>query len=302
MGTQNNLQLAQYKKNDEFYTTLDSIEHLFENIWYYLKGKSVICNCNDAESNFYVYFHRNFSKIGLKRLICINYNHSGNKLFVKNGSYYKEYLGGDDDDLDDCIVVNINGTGSYDSNICLNLLRECDICITNPPFHSIKDYYDVVKNSGKDFIFFNTLNLITYEKMLNDCIDKKLFPYTLYDNKYTLNHIKFVCKNSDLVDLGNICLWTNVEEFHKPFYKHLNKTLNDIDYRKYDGTEIIVVNSINDIPIDYYGVLGVPINFIMYLNFDEFKLLGSCKYNNLYKHKLLVDGKEIYRRLLIQRI
>ena len=297
-NTNYSLRKAHYNKNDEFYTIYEDIEIIFNPIWYYLKDKVILCNCNDTDSNFYSYFHKNFSKIGLKKLICTGFGENNNRLFGIGGSC-KIYDGsGNDENLNDCIYLNLSCSGSYKSTECKKFLQECDIVITNPPFSEIIEYYETIRKFGCDFIFFGTLNFIYTRIASDDYVDGLLFPYNIWSDKY--KSFKFIMKNGEVSSFSNICLFTNVREFYKPFKISIDCLYNEKNYKKLDGTDTIFIESINDIPKDYYGLMAVPLNFICYIDFDKFVCFGGDYL--YYNRDNTICGKKIYARLIIKRI
>ena len=130
MGNDNlNLRSAKSKKNDEFYTQLKDISRELAHYKSHFAGKTVFCNCDDPTySNFWRYFHLNFSKLGLQRLIATHYTD-------KAPSYMLEYLGGDDNNINDGVVTALKENGDFRSQECVDILQQSDIVVTNPfPF------------------------------------------------------------------------------------------------------------------------------------------------------------------------
>ena len=199
------LSAAKSAKKDEFYTQLTDIERELQHYWQHFRGKVVLCNCDDPyESNFFKYFALRFNQLGLKKLICTCYNGSpvqGNELLlrfepwddeVKKQAYkveiteVKDINGDGAVDLSDVryLLQNDNNvlatlqTGDFRDPECVELLKEADIVVTNPPFSLFREYIGQLMEYGKKFIIVGHQNAITY---------KEVFPL-LKENKVWLGY------------------------------------------------------------------------------------------------------------------
>lgn len=278
-GKNENLHKAKAAKNDEFYTRLEDIEKELEHYTEHFKGKVVYCNCDDArESNFFKYFSTNFQKLGLKKLIT-----SGLK---EDGTGVVAIQKGDDIDIYD-------GNGDFRSEECIEFLKEADIVVTNPPFSLFRQYVAQLMQYGKKFLIIGNMNAITY---------KEIFPYIKNNELWLgITPIKdFIQPNGELKKFGNICWFTNLEHSKRNeeliLYKHYSPT----EYPKYDNTDAIEVGKVAEIPMDYEGVMGVPISFLDKYCPNQFRIVKFRKGDD--GKDLSVNGKRPYFRILIQKI
>ena len=295
-----NLNKAKAAKNDEFYTRLEDIEKELEHYTEHFKGKVVYCNCDDANrSNFFKYFSTNFQKLGLKKLIT-----SGLK---KDGTGVVAIQTGNDIDIYD-------GNGDFRSEECIEFLKEADIVVTNPPFSLFREYVAQLMQYGKKFLIIGNMNAITY---------KEIFPYiknnelragygfnisyvykTPYKNELEAN-AKFVkskgCNPEDgYVIVPAVAWFTNLEHNKRNEELTLYKTYNPTEYPKYDNYDAIEVGKVAEIPMDYEGVMGVPISFLDKYCPNQFRIVKFRKGDD--GKDLSVNGKCPYFRILIQKI
>jgi len=193
MAKNSNLSAAKKAKNDEFYTQLTDIEKELVHYKEQLRGKIVFCNCDDPTwSNFWRYFHLNFAHIGLKKLIATHYD-------PEKPTYKLEYTGGDDTDVETGVRTELRQNGDFRSPECIELLQECDVVVTNPPFSMARLYIAQLMEYGKQFIIINNMNSITY---------KEIFPL-LKENRMWIGYTnpkQFVQPDGTLKFFGNI-LW-----------------------------------------------------------------------------------------------
>lgn len=155
-----NLNRAKKAKNDEFYTRYEDIELEVEHYKDYLKGKSVLCNCNDSlDSNFYRYFNDNFERLELKRLVCTSYG---------DHAYKVERAG------DTTAVTPLKGDGDFESPECIELLRQADVVISNPPFSKALDFLALLEKYHKDYLFIGNLNMASCVEPFNLILEDKL--------------------------------------------------------------------------------------------------------------------------------
>lgn len=338
MGNKNiNLQNAKTNKNDEFYTCYEDIEKEIENYVNHFNNKTVLCNCDDPfESNFCKYFLKNFKKLKLKRLICTSYCNSkvissnsklrdtnNNKLKPGNGyvldiNDFIEEKNITDKKIYEYLnetksISKLDGTGDFQSDECIKYLKECDIVITNPPFSLFKEFVSLIMKYKKQFLIVGNQNALTY---------KEIFPLLKDDivwTGYQFGEMKFrVPADSEpratrfWIDetgqkwrsLGNAMWLTNLDNARRHEVLNLTKKYNNIDYPKYDNYDAINVKTINDIPKDYYGIMGVPITIINRYNSEQFEIVGEANHGSDNEYDLfkpIINGKEIFKRILIRR-
>lgn len=256
MANNTNLHLAKQVKNDEFYTILEDIEKELIHYKEYFKGKVVYCNCDDYEySNFTKYFKDNFEKLGISKLISTCYNPTGKGKIevVSEGLTVRETL---------------QGNGDFRSDTCIELLKESDIVVTNPPFSLFREYVAQLINYNKKFLILGSINVVT-------C--KEIFPL-IKDNKMWIGYTslkEFVQPNGSTKKFGNIRWFTNLGiQKHNDFLDLKGNYYNPEKYPKYDNYDAIEVSKVKDIPCDYAGVMGVPITFLDKYNPNQFEILG----------------------------
>lgn len=309
-----NLNKAKKAKNDEFYTQLTDIENELMHYKQHFKDKIVLCNCDDPTwSAFWKYFHLNFAELGLKKLISTHYD--------REATYKMEYTGGDDNDIDVGVKTPLEGNGDFRSQECLDLLDESDIVVTNPPFSCYRLYVATLMEHKKKFIIWSNNNSIA-------C--KEIFPL-LKNNEmwlgYTVNktlvfripdsYAKWDEKETQRMNDGHhyakapaISVFTNldIEKRHEKLilWKHYTPE----EYQKYDNYNAVEVSKVSNIPVDYDGVMGVPITFLGKYNPEQFEIVGWSRHNdanmdngywNGGKADAIINGKAVYRRILIRK-
>lgn len=298
-----NLHNAKKAKNDEFYTQLSDIEKEMAHYKDFFKGKIVYCNCDDArESNFFKFFSNNFESLGLKKLITTGYKAEGTGVKLvyegdKNGNFM----------VDDAEVVmtELDGNGDFRSEECVELLKECDVVVTNPPFSLFREYVAQLMKYGKKFIIIGSMNAITY---------KEIFPYIKNNELWLgMNWVKdFVQPNGEVKKFGNICWYTNIGHSRRNTELDLYKKYSADEYPKYDNYDAIEVSRVENIPMDYDGVMGVPITFLDKYCPTQFEIVGATESegkgfsNGLFDETFkitqpLVNGNRIYKRLFIKK-
>lgn len=290
MAKNDNLHKAKDAKNDEFYTTIEDVAEELRHYKKHFAGKVVLCNCDDPTwSAFWRYFHLNFSELGLKKLIATHYDRT-------EPTYKMEYEGGDDNDVEVGVKTPLEGNGDFRSRECLDLLDECDIVVTNPPFSLFREFVGTLMERKKKFLIIGNMNAITY---------KEIFPL-IRDNQMWVgangkggtrkgNSMCFAVPNDysgktvdvDGIPMAQVSAWwyTNMD-FAKRHEKYIFwKEFNPIDYPKYDNYNAVDCGRSNEFPINYDGVVGVPISFLNgFYNPDQFEIVAFRKGN---------DGKDL---------
>lgn len=296
-----NLTNAKKAKNDEFYTQLTDIEKEMRHYKDFFKGKVVYCNCDDArESNFFKYFSLNFEHLGLKKLISTGFKADGKGVVL---IYEGDKNGNRKVDNEEIIVSELNGNGDFRSAECVEFLKEADVVVTNPPFSLFREYVAQLMEYGKKFLIIGSMNAITY---------KEIFPYIKNNELWLgMNWIKdFVQPNGEVKKFGNICWYTNIGHSRRNTELDLYRTYNENDYSHYDNYDAIEVSKVADIPMNYDGVMGVPITFLDKYCPSQFEIVGQLNVgcfmdNNGWqgsdgKNMLSVNGKTVYKRVLIK--
>lgn len=307
MAANLNLRAAQRTKQDEFYTRREDIESELSHYAEHFRGKVVYCNCDDpVESEFWKFFVRNFKPWGLKKLMATHYEPD-----EKNYSYSLELTedtNGDGrvDINDEPTITQLPCNGDFRSAACIELLKEADIVVTNPPFSLFREYVAQLMEYGKKFLIIGNKNSITY---------KEFFPL-LKDDCVWIGYsspTEFMLPGGEMTKKVNgLCRWfTNLDipKRHAPL--DLRGNYYDSEkYPKYDNCDAINVNRVDDIPCDYDGVMGVPITFMDKYCPEQFEIIdGIGRYSVLHneetkaagKYLSMVNGKAVYFRILIRR-
>ena len=316
------MQNAKININDEYYTRYEDIEKELAHYKDYFNNKIVYCNCDDYRwSEFKNYFYNNFNNLKLKKLICTCFHNLNFNLFeeaVHKVSYKYEYDGINE------TITELQGDGDCRSLECKDILKECDIVATNPPFSIFREYIDLLYKHDKKFIIIGSNIAYTY---------KSIFPL-YFQNKLFIgwNIIKhFYDKQKGKVNRKCMAYWYTNFEINKevPFIE-LTKHYTPEEYPKYDNFDAINVNSYKDIPCDYYDLMGVPINVAKKLNKKQFELVGELgdfeytekekglytgapvkitgfdiwKYKDINRHRkgCMLKGNHLFKRILIKRV
>lgn len=316
------LHAAKDAKNDEFYTRIEDINEEMNNYEDKFRGKVVFCNCDDPKwSNFWKYFHLNFEYLGLKKLITTHYESDDVQ------SYKIEYTGGNDEDFEDGVITPLTQNGDFRSPECLALLDEADIVVTNPPFSLFREYINVLVEYNKQFLIIGSFNNITYKDVFPLIKDGKVWlgcrslsrdmyfdvpderKEWLVANKKEGSAYKIV-NGVVMGRLASACWFTNIDhknrhDFVDTTYRYSKKEELYPDlYPKYDEYNAININKMAEIPMDYDGIMGVPVTFLGRFNPEQFEIIGLDRYvedNPHYGHRFKVNGKETYARILIRR-
>ena len=275
------LSKAKNAKNDEFYTRLEDIEKELNSYDpKFFKNKVIFCNCDDpTSSNFWTFFHMNFNRLGLKKLISTHYNMDGSP------SYKMEYASKDPKDdvvLDKGLKKPLKGNGDFRSDECIDLLKQSDMVVTNPPFSLFREYIAQLDQYNKQFIVIGNKNSI---------ICKEIFPL-IKDNKLWLGFSQpkeFDTPNGMTKKVNGLTRWfTNVntkKRQHKleTVYRWRKRKEKYPDlYPKYDNYNAIEVSKVLQIPLDYTGAMGVPVTFLDKFNPEQFEILGMSAYRGKY--------------------
>jgi hypothetical protein len=299
-----NLRKANKAKNDEFYTQLSDIE---KELWHYtnhFKWKIVFCNCDDPlESNFFRYFSLNFEHLGLKKLITTHYQD-------KRPSYKLEitrWLDLNNDwkiDFKDTIRTPLKENWDFRSSECIEILKEADIIITNPPFSLFREYVAQLFEYNKKFIIIWNKNAITYKEIFKILkLNKIWLGYTSASEFWDINW-------NITKKINGLTRWfTNLEIQKRHEDLLLYKSYNESEYIKYDNYDAININKVKDIPIDYKWKMWVPLTYLDKYNPEQFEIIDWLnRYSILdwpteetrWKYLSQINWKPIYIRIVIK--
>jgi hypothetical protein len=314
---QKNLHTAKQQKKDEFYTQLVDIENELKHYKDQFRDKVVFCNCDDPkESNFVKYFSMKFEELGLKKLIATHYKEAN--LFTQDLPYKLEYSGNKNGnrmpDPNKFISVMISD-GDFRSRECIDLLKESDIIVTNPPFSLFREYVAQLIEYKKKFLILGNQNAIIYKEIFKLIKENKL--WLGYDNGGTKwfqvpddydiptesrikieNGVKFF-------SMGSVVWFTNLDTTKRHQELTLYKKYSSPQYPKYDNYDAIEVSKVSEIPMDYEGVMGVPITFLDKYNPAQFEMIGSNRGvdqdpKGVYGRGSMLNAKETFKRLFIR--
>lgn len=341
------LHAAKATKQDEFYTQLSDIEKELVHYKKHFKNKTVLCNCDDPRvSNFFKYFLNNFEALNLKRLITTCFQNDKPDLFSQHKSphgIYFEYSGEQKGHrLPDPTKITpreLKADGDFRSQECVNLLRQADVVVTNPPFSLFREYLEQLVAEGKKFIIIGNKNVITYKEpfrlikenmmwvgvtpMGTDMtfgVSRQLGEELVKSKKHGS---AYRMQNGMVMARAQACWFTNLEHRKRHEELILFKIYNPKEYPTYDNYDAIEVSRTADIPVDYDGAMGVPITFLDKYNPDQFQIIGQTdrdnssglrtkKYtfdevsnpNDLNRAAVIRDGrtyKAVYMRIVIKR-
>lgn len=307
-ATNANLHSAKQKKNDEFYTRYADIEAEVMKYRKQFRDKVVYLPCDDPgekKSEFWSFFVANFEAFGLKKLIATHYE--------EGGQAYKIWIDRDNDlsgdgwiDDDDVMQEDLIGNGDFRSPECIEILKECDIVCTNPPFSLFREFVDVIMTHNKQCLIIGNQNAFTYAEIFELIKANRL--WTGYNMVKEFNQ-----PDGSIKKFGNVCWFTNMKTSKRNEKLVLTKNYNEIDYPTYENYNAIEVGKVINIPKDYDGVMGVPITFIDKYNPDQFIIIGhthsgdtspeveEIRTDSNHRHGGFINGKEKYMRVLICR-
>lgn len=293
-----NLHTAKRVRDDEFYTRYEDIEAEVMKYRKQFAGKIVYLPCDDPaekKSEFWSFFVNNFERFGLKKLIATHYD--------EDGRAYKIWIDGDTSsdgyvDDGDALQEDLIGDGDFRSPECVEILKECDIVCTNPPFSLMKEFMPLILKHDKQFLIIGPLNAATY---------KEIFPYILEKRIWAgYNNVRHFNKpDGNDRTMGNVFWYTNL--FNKSLTEEivLTKKYDPNNYDVFDSRpDIINVNQVTDIPMDYDGLMGVPSSFFQgKYNPNQFEIVGEIKHGSDGEFdfcKPFVKGVEKFTRLVIR--
>lgn len=291
---------SKFNSKRDHYTSFDEIRAEMQDYKAHFKGKVVVCPCNDGrKSNFYRYFALNFKALELKKLITTTFDISdpsskGTKI-----------------EITDCGMseTKLQGNGDFRSDEVRQIIASGDIIVTNPPFSLFRDLIEIVEKQGKEFLIVGGTYSITYKKIFELYKKGKIW---LGNHQVNI----FTRPDGSKKRFSNISWFTNLKSTkHQDGVRLTQKYKGNEDkYPQYDNYKIIEVKNYKDIPIDYDGVIGVPLTFFLRHNPAQFKILGCDfeikeKYPELVKQdyaqintkSAVLNGQELFTRIIIQR-
>lgn len=291
MSNNNSLNTGRRAKNDEFYTQLSDIENELKHYKDHFKDKVVLCNCDDPiESNFFTYFRNNFDLFKIKKLITICYKNQNPDLFSKNDAekavsiVYKGYGKKE--------INYLKGDGDFNSKECVEILKEADIVVTNPPFSLFRDFITQLDKFKKSFLIIGPNTIIKH---------KLVFPL-IKENELWMGYTSpkgFIQPDGVVKKFGNISWFTNLSHSKRTERLILTEKYSETKHPKYDDYDAIFIDTRANIPVDYDGVMAVPGS---YLDFHNPKAFEMINVTDQIKNKFQINGKNKFTRFLIKKI
>lgn len=310
-----NLHKAKKAKKDEFYTQLSDIERELKHYKKHFKDKVVYCNCDDPRiSNFFHYFSYNFEKLGLKKLIATCYKNQNIDLFSKNDSEKAVYLeyegdksGNNMPDREEIGIKNLEGDGDFRSTECVELLKQADIVVTNPPFSLFREYVAQLIEYDKKFLIVGHQNAITYKDIFQLIKGNKIWlgygfkgGAAHFINKHYEDYATSGNHKEGMIRVSGVTWFTNLNISKRYEDLILYKAYTPEEYPTYDNYDAINVNKTKDIPLDYRDVIGVPITFLDKYNPEQFEIIGNEYDLDIEKGRGYINGKRMYSRIFIK--
>lgn len=354
MAGNSDLRKANKNKNDEFYTQLADIELELKHYRKHFMGKTVFCNCDDPyESNFFKYFAMNFNYLGLKKLVATCYMGSpvvgeqfeqlsifdilpSEENTPKRFPYKIEItevidINGDGAvDLTDVeyllrnknnVLSLLDGNGDFRSPECVEILKQADIVVTNPPFSLFREYVAQLFEYEKKFIIIGNQNAITYKEIFPLLKDNKMWlgfgfkgGAAHFINKHYVDYATAGDHRAGMIRVSGVVWFTNLDIKKRHEELELYKKYNPEEYPRYDNYNAINVKKTADIPEDYYEEMGVPITFLDKYNPDQFEIIDALNryalldtqntneyVRSVHSHTCNINGVPTYFRIVIRR-
>ena len=324
------LKAAKAGKMDEFYTQLPDIEKELVHYRDHFRDKVVFCNCDDPyESNFFKYFALNFNALGLKKLIATCYDGSPiaqqelplfpeketepkRKAYKVEISEVPDLDGNGATDLTDVqlllkssdhnVKAELKGNGDFRSPECVELLKQADIVVTNPPFSLFREYVAQLVKYDKKFLILGNMNAVTYKEIFSLIKENKFWlgitrhgtgsmwfkvpsDFPIKSGQKTENGVRYQT-------IGSTAWFTNMDYPQRHEDLILIKNYTSEEFPNYENYDAVNVDKTDDIPCDFDGVMGVPITFLDKYNPEQFEIValgivGSCTFTNMRKMEIL---------------
>lgn len=291
-----NLMAAKRNKNDEFYTLYEDVASECSHYIEHFENKIIYMNCDNPKySNFWKYFKDNFHTLKLKKIISTYY--------IENEQTYKTEFDGITE-----TKTLLNGNGDFRSDECIEILKESDLVITNPPFSLWRMFLSQLMEYNKKFLIIGNLNAVSCKYVFECMKENKVY--------ITSRRIRFFKQpDGSITKLGNGCWYSNLKSDERIQPLNLYKKYTPEEYPVYDDYNAINCNKTKDIPCDYDGLIGVPVSFIEKYNPSQFELIDLLsrysifdlqgtneKIRNKRTHATCINGKALYSRLIIKPI
>lgn len=339
-------------KKDEFYTQYEDVAREMIKHREQLKGKFILCNCDDPfESAFFRFFVLHFNKLGLGGLTSTCYAESpmaGLEYPLEGGTgAYKAVVTEVPDepllrpdgslDLESLFatqgnsLVRLAGDGDFRSNECEALLKEADIVATNPPFSLFREYISLLVRHKKDFVILGNMNAATCKEVFPLFRDNKVW----YGESIRSGDRKFYVpdgyplnaagcgideRGRRFIRVKGVRWFTNLDSSRRHEPIALNCRYTPDIYPHYENYDAIDVGRTQNIPVDYDGIMGVPITFLDKYSPKQFEIVmlanGNARTNVSSKtleevgyrpHSEdrggvgIINGRRVYARILVRR-
>ena len=320
MSANRNLNTAKAKKKDEFYTQLSDIECELKYYRGHFRDKVVYCNCDDPRvSNFFRYFSLQFRGLGLKKLITTCYKNQQRDMFSRSDTekaIWLEYNGTQNatavPSLEDIGVHYLEGDGDFRSQECINLLKQADIVVTNPPFSLFREYVAQLMAYRKKFLIIGNMNASTYKEIFPLIKDQKVWygasiksgdrEFGVPENyPLTAASSRVDEKGNKFVRIKGVRWYTNLDYRQRHEDLILYRRYSPEVYPKYDNYDAISIDKTAHIPMDYEGEMGVPITFLDKHNPEQFEIIGADTWFTGKLGRFYVKGSRKYARIVIRR-
>lgn len=303
-----NLQIAKTNRNDEFYTRLCDIENEVQNYWQYLKGKTIYCPCdNPYHSNFVKYFIDNFHNISIARLVATCYS-PPKDLFDEapynpvTATAYKLDVTSPEDWENS--IVELSGNGDFASEECLELLKQADVVVTNPPFSLFRKFFQQFVDNSVDYLLLGNLMVLSYKETVPYVVSGEAkvgykrnsgIEYILPKNHECKSDAFYEDDNGDKWGTFGNSLWLTSLPVHKQMPElPLTQSYCPERYPHYDNYDAINVDRVVDIPKDYHGAMGMPITYMLKHSPEQFEILD-------FVARPTIGSRGVFDRFIIRR-
>lgn len=319
-----NLGDARRAKNDEFYTQLHDIAAELRHYPSHFKDKTVLCNCDDPKvSMFFHYFSHRFNELGLKKLIAVCYKNGNAEIFSPhdceraiwleyNGELFEDRI----PDPDEIGINQFQGDGDFRSAECIALLKQADIVVTNPPFSKFREYVKQLVEFDKKFLIVGNFNAITYKDIFKFIKAGKVWlghgfnrNCAHFINMHYVDYASDTDHKEGMIRVSGVAWFTNLEHHKRHEPLPLTQEYDPAKYPKYDNYNAINVDKVKDIPVDYDGVMGVPVTFMDKYCPEQFEILGAETFQDIEtspgvfqkpNYKLANSERLVYKRIWIK--
>ena len=291
------LNAAKKAKKDEFYTQLSDIENELRHYKEHFRGKTVLCNCDDPRvSMFFHYFAYQFEALGLKRLITTCYKNQTPDLFSQHDCERAISLVYDGDkngnrvpDPEEIGIHELQGDGDFRSPECIELLMQADIVVTNPPFSLFREYIAQLMHFDKKFLILGNKNAVHYKEIFSPIRDNLLWigvtpmsreiyfdvPQEYIDDGLAKKKDRTIIQHNGKYMARSPSIWfTNLDHRKRHEELILYKHYSPEEYPSYENFDAIDVGKTDEIPCDWFGMMGVPDAFLDKYNPDQFEIIG----------------------------